>query len=79
MPSHCKVCGSQLRSERATCWNKDAAGVPCLGMSDTDAALQAAHNAFTRSEIDLATFERRIESALRDPPRRRFGVITVLR
>jgi len=48
-------------------------------MSDTDAALQAAHNAFARGMIDLAEFEERVSVALSDPPKRRFGCITVLR
>lgn len=59
--------------------NTDDAGVPCLGTTDSDAALRAAHNAFAKDAIDLEEFERRVSVALTDPPRRRFGVITVLR
>ena len=78
MPKRCAVCGSDLRSASSTCWNQDNAGVPCLGMSDTDAALQAAQNAFLRERITLAEFEQRVELAFADPPKRRFGSITVL-
>lgn len=79
MPAQCPVCRSDLRSASSTCWNQDDAGVPCLGMSDSDAALKAAHDAFVREEIGLTEFAQRLEVALTDPPRRRFSVLTVLR
>jgi hypothetical protein len=74
----CPTCGSQLLG-RSPCTNRDNQGIPCMGMTDTQVALKAASDAYARDEVSIVELESRVEQALTNPPRRRFGSITVFR
>ena len=73
----CPVCGSDLFGRK--CRNLDDSDIPCLGLSDEDAAIEKAHRDYVTGALDTAGLERAVWVALTNPPRRRFSTILELR